>query len=372
MKKTGSLVWYKILPAQFGGQKGIALFNKYLAKEISLTVICSRNNEAAADNGFDVLPVLPTGKIQFFSPFVWRKIIKLVKEKALTRLILEHPYYGLLGWWLKKTWGTRIIIHSHNIEAERFRLLGATFWWLLRGYEGWSHRQAHLSLFKTDADREYAISRYRLSPEKCMTVPYGVETPTTMDKAAAQRWLRQQYGIGATDKLLLFAGTLDYAPNAAAVQAIFSALIPQLEKNSGFPFHIIICGRNEDPAFRHLHQQSHPKVTIAGAVPDMAPYFSGTDVFINPVTTTAGIQTKNIDALAHHCTVVCFEQSATGINRTCCGEKMITIGNGDWPAFGEAIIRAAQNNSATPPAFFEQYSWASITKAVAEKINQLP
>ncbi|MCC6447095.1 MAG: hypothetical protein IT215_00210, partial [Chitinophagaceae bacterium] len=39
-----SLVPYKIFPAQMGGQKGIALFYKYLSQHVSLRVITTKNN----------------------------------------------------------------------------------------------------------------------------------------------------------------------------------------------------------------------------------------------------------------------------------------------------------------------------------------
>lgn len=41
MSKILSIVWYKVLPPVFGGQKGIAGFNKHLAKHHPLVCLCS-------------------------------------------------------------------------------------------------------------------------------------------------------------------------------------------------------------------------------------------------------------------------------------------------------------------------------------------
>src|SRR5690349_15226577 len=89
-----SLVWYKILPPVFGGQKGVALFNEYLGRLTPLTCLCSKNNEQV-DASYNIDNSLPIAKGQFLNPLTWRKVYTTVRNINATHLILEFPYYGV-------------------------------------------------------------------------------------------------------------------------------------------------------------------------------------------------------------------------------------------------------------------------------------
>ncbi len=84
--KILSIVWFKVLPAKFGGQKGIANFNQYLSRLHPLVCICSADNEPGADIPYKVLPVLPTGKKQLLLPSAWRKIKQAAIQEKATQL----------------------------------------------------------------------------------------------------------------------------------------------------------------------------------------------------------------------------------------------------------------------------------------------
>src|SRR5919205_835860 len=131
-----SVVWYKIFPAEFGGQKGIADFNKALAGHFNLVCVCSINNESS--ESFPVFNFLPVSKLQFINPVVILKLVKFAKQQKVTHIILEHPYHAVAGWLLKKM-GVKIITHSHNIEYLRFKQMGKSFWPLLKFVERWTY-----------------------------------------------------------------------------------------------------------------------------------------------------------------------------------------------------------------------------------------
>ena len=138
--KILSIVSYKILPAEFGGQKGISFFNKYLARYYPLTCLCSQNNTVMDDIGYKVLPLLPVNKIQFLHPGVKKKIRSITKRENATHIILEHPYHAIAANYAKKHTGAKLIIHAHNIESERFRIMERWWWRLLRKYEKWTFK----------------------------------------------------------------------------------------------------------------------------------------------------------------------------------------------------------------------------------------
>lgn len=366
--KILSIVWFKVLPAKFGGQKGIANFNQYFSRLHPLVCICSADNEPDADIPYKVLPVLPTGKKQLLLPSAWRKIKQAAIQEKVTHIILEHPYHGLAAVKAARAAGAKLIVHSHNIESERFRQIGSRWWRLLALYEKWVHRKADLSLFKTEEDKQFAVTHWGVPEAKCMIVPFGIEKPVKNKEAAVL--IRERHSIPTNHKILLFAGTLDYHPNAEALTSIYQQLAPVLSAKQ-FPCSIIICGRNKESSFQYLKSYHHPNVIMAAEVDDIENYFAAADVFVNPVQSGGGIQTKNLDALAFDLDIVCFDHLLQGIPASLCGNKLFTTTAGNWDEFACSIIKASQQSTATPSVFFDYFNWETITKKTADRIAQL-
>jgi polysaccharide biosynthesis protein PslH len=366
--KILSIVWYKVLPAKFGGQKGIAHFNDQLAKHFPLTCLCSSNNEIPAGINYKVLPELPESKWQFFLPSCWRKIKSTAISEKTTHIILEHPYHAIAAVKTANALSAKLIVHSHNIEYERFRQMKKWGWRLLKQYEKWVHRKADLSLFKTEEDRQWAIHHFGLAEEKCMTLIYGVEKPVKNKKAA--ELIRKRHGINPGERILLFAGTLDYTPNAKAVEAIYAQIAPLLAKKF-IASRIIVCGRNRFDSFQYLKKLSHPLVIYAGEVEDIENYFSAADTFINPVLDSGGVQTKNIDALSYGLPVVCFANVLAGLNTSLCPGKIFKAAENDWDGFSDAIIESLQTPAIdTLDSFFSYYSFASQAEKLAARLGE--
>jgi len=361
-----SIVWYKVLPAVFGGQKGITGFNQALAGNYKVCCLCSLDNESGTALSYKVLPELPRSKWQFLNPLTWLQIQKTAQRKKATHIIAEHPYHGIAAFFAARKVNARLIIHSHNIESERFRHLGKWWWKILYHYEKLVHRKAHLSLFKTEEDKQWAIRRFTLQPEKCMVISYGVTQPQQVENAL--QTIRQRHHIGPEEKIILFAGTLDYFPNAEAVENIFTQVAPRLLQ-TGQPLRIIICGRNRFKSFQYLKHLTHPLVIWAGEVPDIAPYFFAASAFINPVSSGAGIQTKNIDAIAHGCTVVCFKKMAAGLAAGVCGPKLLLAENDNWTNFAALIGKAVETSVKTPSSFFVHFEWQTIIQPLIIRIK---
>jgi len=361
-----SIVWYKVLPANFGGQKGIANFNQALGKLFPLVCLCSRNNEAPDDLSYTVLPELPDNKLQFFNPFVQQKIVRIAKREKPTHIILEHPYHAKAAIAACRATGAKLIVHSHNIEYERYREMKNKAWKFLFKLERKVHHLADLSLFKTEDDRKYAMGAFRLHPDKCIVVPYGVERPVKVPDAKTMIAERYGYELSFGKKLLLFAGTLDYKPNTEALFNIFRRLSYYLTHD----MEIVICGRyRSDSSLFFLKNTSKNNITYAGEVEDIETYFSGADIFINPVLTGGGVQTKNLDALSYDLNIVCFDNMLSGLDLSFCKEKVFIAKAGDWNDFAEKMILALKSPSPpTPDSFFSYYSFNNQVARLAERL----
>ncbi len=70
-----------------------------------------------------------------------------------------------------------LVVHSHNLEGNRWKSLGKWWWRILWNYEKFTHRQADFNFFIQDADRNYAIKYFGLNEDRCLTVSFGTEIP---------------------------------------------------------------------------------------------------------------------------------------------------------------------------------------------------
>jgi len=373
MARMLSVVWYKVLPARFGGQKGIAEFNYFLSGHHELVCICSENNEPSGKEPYRILPILPVSKNQLVSLSAWQKIINVAKQDLSTHIILEHPYYGLTGIFLKKSLGVKLIIHSHNIESQRFKKLGKWWWPILAWLEKISHRNADLSLFKTGEDYQFAIEHFSLKNDTCMVVPFGITRktiPRPSEKQEARKRIEVKHELSPPEKIILFNGTLDYKPNARAIELIVHRIIPTLLRKTNEPFKIIVCGRIVDPAYQYIRELKHEKYIYAGLVDDISDYFLAADIFINPVPDGGGIKVKLIEALSYNLNVVSTDSGAKGIDMRILNEKVIKIEDNDWEKFCDEIILSWEKKFDTPAGFFKEYHWENIAGNVAERINR--
>lgn len=368
--KILSLVWFQVLPARFGGQKGTALFTGALAEQVPLVCLAASDNVPDAPLPYRLRAELPPGKRSVASPGVWKQIAAVVAEERPTHLLLEYPYHAFAALRACRRFGLKLVLHEHNIEYRRFRGLRHPAWRLLKAYERWACRRADLVLFKTEADRTHAVTAFGLAAGKTMVAPYGVERtrPVAPEERAD---LKQRWQLPDDARLLLFAATLDYAPNAAALRALYREVAPRLERLGG-NYRILVCGRNRSGAFRDLDTLHHPHILRVGEVADIAPYYAAADLFLNPVLGGGGVQTKVLDALAQHTSVVSFAFGTQGIDGALTGGKLVSVADGDWDAFAEAIAQSPARPARSPEAFFEHYGWAGIAARVRKAMEQLP
>ena len=296
-----------------------------------------------------------------------------MQKDDFTHVILEHCYYGLLGIHLKNNYGKFLIVHSHNIEYLRFRKMGRFWWPFLYWLEKKTHRAANLSLFKTQADIEFAIAHFNIDPANCLLVPFGLEEkpfPGDEQRSEARLKICAKHQVRANTKIVLFTGTLDYEPNAMALKTIVKKIIPGIRKITDIPFLVIVCGRLANRSYYDLLKLHDNSYLYAGFVDEIADYFLAANIFINPVTMGGGIKVKLIEALSYGLPVVSSKNGATGVETNATGDQMIITRNHDIAAFCQAIIENWDKPVSIPEVFLEKYQWTSIVDKVAERINK--
>jgi polysaccharide biosynthesis protein PslH len=368
-----SIVSYHILPAKMGGQKGIALFNEYISKHVNLTCVSIQNNETQLAKGYTFLNTLSNSKWRYANPFLFFTFKKILKEKDCKLLMIEHPYYGWLGLLLKWFCGVKLIVHSHNLEFQRFKSNGRWWWPVLKWYEKFVYRNADFVFFITDEDRLFAEQNWKISPSKATTITYGFElnqAPTATERKAAKQQLQQQYTIDANDKLLLFNGTLDYEPNLNALQLILEKINPMLMQSKQF-YKIFICGKGLPAQLNKLENYKNQNIVFAGFVDDIGLYFKGCDIFLNPVVDGGGIKTKLVEALGFDMHVASTVNGAIGVPQAICNGKLKVSNNEDMLALYKDTISLFDAEMAISSAYFEHFYWGNIAKKAAAVLEGL-
>jgi glycosyltransferase involved in cell wall biosynthesis len=371
MANVLSIVSYKIFPAKLGGQKGIALFNEYFSKHHQLFCVTVKENDPS-NAPYKILNRLSNSRLRYINIFYFGMIKKIIKENQISHIILEHPYYGWLAILLKHFCHVKLIVHSHNIEAERFRTVGKWWWKILWHYEKFVHSKADFTFCISSEDRDYFHKNYKIAYDKSSVITYGIswnEPPSDDEKLMAKNQLLKEYLLPQDTLLFLFNGTLHYGPNLDAVNNIIEKINPLFIQN-GLNYKIIICGKGLPPEMNELKDYADKNIIYAGFVDDISIYFKGVDVFLNPVTDGGGIKTKLVEALGYNLNVISTKNGAIGVDENICNGKLYLCDNDDWKTFAESMRKAPFVAKTIPPEFFQHFYWESIAQKAAGLIME--
>lgn len=373
MRKILAIAPYPYLPFFSGGQKFIARFYAHLAEKTDLTVITVPGTDPQLATNYRIKQLLKPG----FSRYVDVSLIKTLSEEISREnydlVIWEHPYYSWLATRIRKRTHTPFIIHTHNIEYQRFRSTGRWWWPVLKIYEKSAFRKADQLFFITPEDMQFAMREWEIPSGKCIELPFGVEIKTSpAEKNAAREQLERLYAIGKHETIILFNGLLNYKPNLDALIFILDKVNPLLKANNRLAYRIIICGKGLPVQLNELSAYKNDHVIYAGFVEDIDPYFLGADVLLNPVQTGGGIKTKMVEAIAAGTTVIASAAGATGIHRDVCGNKLVVVEDLDAHAMATAVEKYDQLKEPTPSAFYDFYYWGNVIERILPQLSHKP
>lgn len=360
---------YPVFPAKMGGQKAIALFYENLLKHFPLVLVGTKNNVIETDEVLKPLPLLANSFLRYLDISLYFKLKKIIKEQKITHVIIEHPYFGWLGWLLQATTEVQLTVRSHNIESLRFKSTGKWWWGILWNYEKWVHRKASINFFITQTDLNYAVKKYKIKASSAHVITYGLafnRPPAVDERKKAKLTLENKFGFTNAPRIIFFNGTLNYSPNIDAIKNIIEKINPLLLHEVNFNYKIIICGKDLPEELKGLNEAAYENINYAGFVPDIDLYFKGADIFINPVVDGGGIKTKLVEALGYNLTSISYETGATGIPHSMCADKLLLIKNNDASAFAKAVINASLTVT-TSKEFYDYFSWEGI----AEKASSI-
>ena len=367
MANVLSIVTYKIFPPKLGGQKGIALFNQYFSKEVNLFCFTILDNDPSLAV-YKVFNQMKNGSFRYINPFNFRKIKKIIRENNISILVLEHPYYGWMALLLKKYCKVKLIVHSHNIESERFKTVGKWWWKILWHYEKWIHKKADFNFCINSKDQNYFREQFQIPFEKSAVITYGISwdtIPSNSERELAKNSLLKRFSLSPETHLFLFNGTLNYQPNLIAVKNIIEKINPLFIQKQ-ILYKIIICGKGLPAEMNDLKDYSDQNIIYAGFVDDITEYFKGADIFINPVTEGGGIKTKLVESLGYNMNAVSTIDGAIGVEEKLCNGKLYLSENENWQAFADNMEKSLSNFNSITSSYFDHFYWKNIATKAAD------
>jgi polysaccharide biosynthesis protein PslH len=360
--KVLGIVGFRVFPDLMGGQKHIANYYRALSKHTQLVLCLSNDNDEPTIVGVPSYRFLFNHWKGLFNIFnVWR-LSKIIRSHNIDILLLDHSYFGWLGFLLQKLTNKPFVIKSANIEFQRFKEINRPFWFLYKHYEKWVHRKAAHNFFITAEDRALAIKDFELQERKTTTLPYFLyTTKTVLTKEEARNTLIHRYKLAPSTLLFYFNGTLDYTPNVDALYRLVNTIIPLLHEKK-LVFKIFITGNRISNQLKSTLQQK-PDIIYEGYVTDTALYHLGTDCFICMLTSSTGVKTKIVEALGYGQKVISTKIAANGFYDINWGHQFQLVDHTNMALFAEKMASIEINNdSSTPTAFYEKHDPSRIIK----------
>ena len=165
---------------------------------------------------------------------------------------------------------------------------------------------------------------------------------------------------------ILFAGTLDYRPNADAVRWLLDAIVPLVHARQSAA-RIFIVGR--DPAPDVVARGQHdPRIAVTGAVERLDPYWARSTVYALPMRGGGGVRFKALEAMAAGLPIVSTRMGMEGID----AEPGVHYLAADTPAdFAAALAHLLEDRAlreriadAAGRLVRERYDWRAVAPAL--------
>jgi glycosyltransferase involved in cell wall biosynthesis len=369
MKHVLSICPYRYLPYTTGGEKYISQFNEHLGAISILHVAGVSENDSSIAKGYQLHHLLGSSRLRYVNFALFFSLKMFIKREGIQTIIVEHPYMGWLGILLKITTQVQMIVHTHNVEYQRFKSLGKWWWWLLKYYEKAVLQHADMIFCISEDDRNTFINILQVNKNKCAIIPFGINIETApIDKEICKKTVSEQYGFDYKDPLLLFIGSMDYKPNIDALNIILNKINPRLV-TTGIKYNILVAGKGLSDDLKRKIECANHNVTYLGFIEDLDMLVKAADISLNPIESGGGVKTKVIESIGLNTDVVSTKIGATGIDPSMCGQKLRIVEVNNWDVFSDEIIqKLSEKQTSTPGDFYKTYAWMNIEKKLSKLV----
>lgn len=222
---------------------------------------------------------------------LWLSLRKARKNRV-DLIFCEGPHYALIGVLTSRILGTPCIWDSHGNTAIFCEQMGKSRFYTIVSiaFEKMLSEKSAALVTVSEKDKQ-AYGEMGVDLEKIHVVPTCVDFSMVSRTSKSRSEVRRDLDLTNDDIILLFFGSLNYAPNREALDYINSILAPRIAETHP-KVKIVVAGRGESP------QDTHKSVTILGFVPNIYDLVRASDICIAPIWSGVGILTKVLDMMA--------------------------------------------------------------------------
>jgi hypothetical protein len=293
-------------PPVFGGPQRTFGLYRGLARRHNVRLLCVVPNRNRAAREERIQGVALARRSSWYTSVAWR----LETLRIAPMLLAAHGHRAAAGRLLESLPGEADVfaadLHltplferhpapikvyaSHNVEADHFRMTGATraaeFWGgRMRAFEGRAVERADLTLVTGPDDATRMTELYGVSADRLEIVPNGFdETRIGPADEATRSVARSTLGVSADEYACLFVGS-DFPHNRDALRHLVDVVMPPLGRSG---FRLLVAGG----VAQVLGSRREPWLTARAAVADLGPWLAAADAGVNPVETGGGSNVK--------------------------------------------------------------------------------
>jgi polysaccharide biosynthesis protein PslH len=253
-----------------------------------------------------------------------------------------------------------VVFDAEDVDSEKWRSYAQSKRWPLAwlykreadkllAYEREMAAATHVSIF---VSREEAALFKQLAPESAHKTHYRTQG---VDSAYFDPQLTFENPYQSGQKVLVFAGAMDYWPNIEAVKWFCDNVLDAVRKREP---NFLFCIVGMKPAEEVKKLGNLEGVLVTGGVPDVRPYLSHALAACLPLQLARGIQNKALEAMSMTLPVLATEDALLGIVDF---PGVIAIVANDaktmTTAALELLARPRQTNSAGRACVLEHYNW---------------
>ena len=213
----------------------------------------------------------------------------------------------------------------------------------------------------SEADRQSFLKVSRVSPDKVVVIPNGVDASAI---AAGEN-------AGPTRRSVAFWGNLDFPPNWTAVEYFYKEVFLPYLSDANVEWHIF--GRGAGSSINQM--ASHEQIFVHGFVEDLFGEVAGHGVMANPMVEGSGLKNKVLEAFACGIPVV---SSSLGIEAIEAEEGRHYLQADSPEHMATSIIRllsepgfASEIRNAARRFVEERYTWPVVGRQIDTVVREL-
>lgn len=357
MSRVLMLSSFPVYPANDGGRARIHSFARNLTAEHEVTVVCPRLTERPpARLPYRLLDLAGTGpRRQLFDPAFLRRLVQVIRAERPDVLLLEYVWQGLHATIASALTGTPLVVDAFDVVTTRFRRRNHPLWPVITLYERAVLRRASRVFAISEVDLQ-GFRALGIPDDRLALLPGGVDIDVFHPDPEARDRVRHSLRIG-DDRLLLFFGQLEYAPNADALSVLAEEIVPRLPAAC----QLMIAGRGNVERLRSRYGRA--RMRFLGPVASIADHINAADAVVSPIMSGSGTRHKLLETIACGVPAVSTTIGAEGIAADVLRPAVLI--RDEWPAFAEAACDAASWPRLEPSAaFLAHHDWRTIVKGV--------